>query len=349
MPRIALAVLAVLGCAFDSGSGGGGDASSSGASSSGAGSSAAPDASGPATSHGSPSSSGAGPGTASSEGGPESGGSSADDSGDTTGSPPTGPFATPEPLAVINADNANDDDPTLTADMLQIYFASDRMGVDEDIWFSTRASIGDDFDAPQPWEHNDDFANDGSPKLSLDGLVLTFGSSRQGGNLDIWIATRTDRDGAWDEPTRIDELASDLPEGGFARTDDEQLGMFCRTLVHNEIFMTQWDDGMSRWSEAVSVIGQGSGSNNCATWLSAAGDELWFSSDRPDDVALGNNDIWRVSVVDGMPSDDAMPVLEVSTDASDEDPWLSPDGATIFLASNQFGGYDIFTSERTAR
>ncbi len=330
---IACAAVA-FGCAFDPD---GGQGSVDGASATGT--SAASTDGGPTS---------AASGGLTTEAGATSTGTGTQDSGGSTGEPNYGPFAPPERVAVINSDNANDDDPTLSADMLQIYFASDRMGADEDIWFATRASVLDDFDPPQRWEFNDNNAGDGSPKLSPDGRVLAFGSARAG-NLDIWIATRGDPNGPWEAPSRIDELATDLPEGGFARTADEQFGMFCRTLVNNEIFATRWDVDGARWGEPVSVIGAEMGGNNCSVWLAPGGDELWFATDRRHENALGNNDIWAVSVVDGQPLADAAPVPEINTAASDEDPWRSPDGSNLYLASNAGGGYDIYLTSRISQ
>ena len=46
----------------------------------------------------------------------------------------------------------------------------------------------------------------------------------------------------------------------------------------------------------------------------------------------------------------ALPVVELNTDLEDDDPWLSPDGATVVFASdrNEAGDVDLFVAVRTA-
>ena len=55
---------------------------------------------------------------------------------------PLGPFANVTPLSSLDT-LGNEDDPTLTGDLLEIYF--DRGG---DIWYSTRASVADAWQLP---------------------------------------------------------------------------------------------------------------------------------------------------------------------------------------------------------
>src|SRR5262245_53806238 len=42
------------------------------------------------------------------------------------------------------------DNPTLTGDLLEIYFTSDRVSGNGDVWFARRADPGAAFDAPSP-------------------------------------------------------------------------------------------------------------------------------------------------------------------------------------------------------
>ena len=57
---------------------------------------------------------------------------------------PLGPFRPPELIAELAAPGANDDDPSLTGDLLELYFKSDRVGsLDYDIWRSVRPTPED--------------------------------------------------------------------------------------------------------------------------------------------------------------------------------------------------------------
>ena len=61
---------------------------------------------------------------------------------------PTGPFGTPE-LVPISGASYRDDDITLTGDMLEIFFESDRVTLGNgDIYTSRRASVNDAWSLP---------------------------------------------------------------------------------------------------------------------------------------------------------------------------------------------------------
>lgn len=50
-------------------------------------------------------------------------------------------FAAPQKVASLNDDTARDEDPTLTGDLLEIHFMSER-GASQHIWISRRADLG---------------------------------------------------------------------------------------------------------------------------------------------------------------------------------------------------------------
>jgi Tol biopolymer transport system component len=90
------------------------------------------------------------------------------------------------------------------------------------------------------------------------------------------------------------------------------------------------------------------GGREIAPVLSADGKTLYFAADQPS--GLGALDVWvatRSSRVDafGAPH----PVPEVSSTASDQPVWLSPDGCRLFVASGRNGmgrGFDFFVAPR---
>jgi len=104
------------------------------------------------------------------------------------------------PVDKINS-NGDDEDPTLTADLLQIYFTSRRPGGsgNGDIWFATRASRTLPFDIdtlnPAVGEEVNSEYQELSPAISRDGLTLWLASDRPGGlgGLDIWQTERSSR------------------------------------------------------------------------------------------------------------------------------------------------------------
>lgn len=79
------------------------------------------------------------------------------------------PFAGGTELT-INAPGFNDDDPTLTPDMLEMYFNSARDG--NGIYVSTRAALGFEWETPTRVTALDTVGSLGNPKISRDGLTL---------------------------------------------------------------------------------------------------------------------------------------------------------------------------------
>ncbi len=267
---------------------------------------------------------------------------------DSTGEPELGPFGDLAPLPGMVNSNQTEDDPTLRADMLEIYF-SRTMGPPhtEDIFRATRASTDEEFGEVERVEELSimDFA-DASPELSSDGLVISFsGQWPDGpGANDVMISTRKDFDSPWAEPVRIDELTTPSDDGSLATNGDGTVGYLCRDFgggPYWELMRTTYVDGS--WAEAIALDDLNDAGKDCSPWVDAGETELWFSSVRPGSLA-GEN-IWRAAIVAG---DIAAPlaVEELNTDARDEDPWISPDGRTIVFASDRDGTFDIWTATR---
>ncbi|HEY5950547.1 MAG TPA: hypothetical protein VIV40_33880 [Kofleriaceae bacterium] len=101
-------------------------------------------------------------------------------------------FGTPTLLAGVNGLLGEDDMPTLTADERVIVFASTRTGNSE-LWYATRDVGAPGFTAPKlvPGVNNPNRDDEG-PYLTPDGCTLYFGSDRNGGQLDIYVATLLD-------------------------------------------------------------------------------------------------------------------------------------------------------------
>ncbi|NVB82163.1 MAG: hypothetical protein HOV81_27525, partial [Kofleriaceae bacterium] len=123
-----------------------------------------------------------------------------------------GTWSPPVSVDAINATGMQNDDPEPSADGLELYFTSPRVGSlgMSDLWRVRRATPSDPWGAP---EHLDaplsSTANENTPGLSSDGLELWFASDRLGTRLDdLYVATRTALDQPWGIPRLVDELAS---------------------------------------------------------------------------------------------------------------------------------------------
>lgn len=108
-------------------------------------------------------------------------------------------FSAPQPFPAINGP-ANELSAELSADGLQVVFASDRAGGAGglDLWIAQRPALGVPFGAPSPLSGVNTAADDLHARLSADGSTLYFnretdihGGSALGGKADIWVAVRS--------------------------------------------------------------------------------------------------------------------------------------------------------------
>jgi hypothetical protein len=97
-----------------------------------------------------------------------------------------------EAIAELNT-TFNDAQPNVRRDGLEIFFWSDRPGGfgGPDLWSSSRASAHDPWSEPVNLGGNiNSAAGESRPSLSWDGTTLYFGSTRVGGQSDIYVTTR---------------------------------------------------------------------------------------------------------------------------------------------------------------
>ncbi len=241
----------------------------------------------------------------------------------------------------------DDENPSLTADLLELYFSSDREGGegDVDLWVARRASPNDPFGEPTNLSELNTEEFESSPAVSADGLTLWFGSDREGGagGTDVWVARRESRDAAWGEATNVSELSSegdDIPRPlgagdtvmPLARRDEGgvYLTYFARRASVDEPFDAPVLVQLA--AEGVEVVD---------AWLNARGDELWFkqrTTDRKGDLFVARADASGAFLA-------PKPAPLVNTAAEERDPWLSADGSRLFFASDREGSIDIFELE----
>ena len=123
-------------------------------------------------------------------------------------------FDPPQIVAEL-ASNARTDNPTLTADLLEIYFTTDRVSGNGDVWVARRNNPELPFDPPTAVTEVNSAAFETSAAISADGLTLWFGSDRVGSvGTDIWMSNRPNRSAAWPTPVNVVALntaAEDIP------------------------------------------------------------------------------------------------------------------------------------------
>lgn len=254
-------------------------------------------------------------------------------------------FDAPQRLDELAVD-AKTDNPSLTADMLQIFFTSERDG-DPNIFTAERAKRDLPFGAAQRVDALNAPGIETSPAVSADGLTLWFASDRAGGqgDLDIWVATRTLRDGAWSAPSNLAALNSDAKEiprplGLHARVmpmaSDRQEPNFYRIHFASRSAPSAPFDAPLPVEEL--VFDQESTVDG---FLSDDGLTLFYVTG----PAFGPADMFVASRRDvADPFEHVAPLEELNTASDERDPWLSPDGSTLYFASDRGGNYDIYVA-----
>ena len=251
------------------------------------------------------------------------------------------------PIAELSSDD-EDDNPTLTADLLTIYFASTR-GESADVWTATRSSPTGVFGTPSPVDAVNTDADETSPAVSLDGLTLWVGQNRddgQGGN-DIWVYTRSSLGAEdWSGPVNVTELnssADDIPRppgfGGLVMPLGSRRGL--DGLYHTYLATRSSTSALFGapvlldelvFDERSTVDG----------FLTADGLTLFYASS----VEQDRSDLYVVTRTStnarfGAP----VALTDVNSPADERDPWLSPDGKTLYFAADSDGDRDLFTAQ----
>jgi len=133
-----------------------------------------------------------------------------------TGAPILASEGSGERVNNVNQETSEEYDATLTDDLLEVFFISDRQGGmgGRDIWHATRRSRTESFDRPVLLAPASSLQEEASPVVSGDGLTLWFGSRREPsvGAMDVWRTTRLSRGEPWAVPENVASLNSELDD-----------------------------------------------------------------------------------------------------------------------------------------
>lgn len=277
-------------------------------------------------------------------------GSSESGSESSTGDPgpvPFGPFGDAVPIDELNSIYF-DDDPTLLGNQLEIYFATLRPegpGA-EDIWFSQRGAKDEAWDPPQPVPDINSPSQDGWPELSHDGLWMTFGSDRAGGEggFDVYLLHRSGLAADWGDPVRVDELSSFLPEGGAVFSDDLLEVVLTVPLVGaDDLARATRASAIGTFGAPVPLAELNTLYRDSVPFLDITGTRILFASDRPG--VDGSMAIWTATRDLGMDFGAPEQVIDVDVTGIEDDPWWAPDGSQLWFARTGPGGdLDLFAA-----
>jgi hypothetical protein len=258
--------------------------------------------------------------------------------------PPVPSFGPPTLITELGSEG-KDDNPTLTADLREIYFTSTRND-EADVWFAQRDSVDEPFAEPVLVAEVNSADFESSPAVALDGLTLWVGSRREGGlgGVDIWVSRRENRDQAWSTPEPVAELNSeqdDIPRP----LGDAERRMPLGSRRDNDYYLTYIaerggpDEAFSPPVLLSELVVDGASTADAFLLADGTGLLLVHSVDERGDVyfAARQGDNFAAT----------QPLDSLNTEFDERDPWLSPDGQTLFFASDRGGSLQIYQATRT--
>jgi hypothetical protein len=237
--------------------------------------------------------------------------------------PVTPQWHTPNPLGFSNVD-----DPTLTGNMLDLWFEQGG-----DIYHASRLSIFSGFGMANKVNEISTTMAETTPEVSTNGLSMTLARSN-GNNNDLYITT-WDGNG-WTTPIPLTDLNTPDHEQAATISDDRAMLAMTRNAPAGsaDIYVSTRNSPSDPWSNPVVETELNSNVHDGSVFLSGNKLTVCFDSQR----ASLQNDIYcatRASAT--VPFDPPAPLTEVNSALSDQDPWLSPDGKVIVFWSDRDG------------
>ena len=260
-----------------------------------------------------------------------------------------GQFGPATIIAGLGDTSQTDTDPSLTADLLELYFSSEgRAGSlgSEDIWLSARASVDAPWGDPTLLGEVSSPSRDTEPVVSRDGLTLLLGSDRgrpQDG-WEIWIARRVDRASTWSVPTLLEGQVNTVEDELPSSISDDGLELFVHarrsgiTSLYRATRSSQTDPwgSLSRIDELSTTAFDSDG------YVTGDGTLIVFDSDRS--PTQGVRDLYfAIRPARGMPFGPAMPIGELNTSGNDANPWISEERCYLVFSRSPLASTGIFT------
>ncbi len=246
---------------------------------------------------------------------------------------PLGAFSAPVKLTALNS-AASDDDPSLTGDELEIYFASYRAGGPgpENIYRSTRSGPSAAWSPPQLVAELNSTSLDCTPRVSLDGLTITFASARSG-SFELYVSTRATRSAPWSAPQPLASLGSSADDyGGSLSPSGLTLVFYSDRGGDLDLYVSKRATTGAAWGAPAELSELSTPHEEGGPQLDATEKVLFFFSTRPG--GKGGRDLWMATrsspgALFGTPT----PILELNTAGEESDLWISTDLRRIYFGS----------------
>ena len=257
---------------------------------------------------------------------------------------PSAPFGPPTLVTPLNTSTGAEDDPTLTGDMLELYYNRG-----DDIWVSTRSKVTAAWSAPQPEPALSSASTETNPEITPDGLTIFFASTRPHaeakGSYDIFVSTRASRSAAWSVPTPVKELNTAGSDHAGPAPDLLTMIVISDTgaLGAHDLLISTRPSTSNLWSAPAPLSTLNTSAQESSAWLDASATLLYFASSRQ----AANHDIYlSMRPGPGQPFGAPLNLTSLNSPDTDEDPWLSPDLRTIYFSSTRGGTNDLYVATR---
>ena len=260
--------------------------------------------------------------------------------------PPRYRFEEPRLITELS-DAAKTDNPSLTADMREIYFTSERDGTPANVYVARRPARIDAFGEPQRVETVSTAGLETSPVVSADGLTLWVASERSGGlgGLDIWATTRAARDRPWTSPQNVEQLNStgqDIPRPLGWGERIMPMSSDRATAPYYQVQFATRDGAATPFDSPVPVAELAFPEQSTVdAFLTDDGLTLLYVTG----PAFGPADLYithRRSTDD--PFEAPVPIDDLNSAWDERDPWLSPDHSELYFSSDRGGQYNIYVA-----
>jgi hypothetical protein len=269
--------------------------------------------------------------------------------------PSCDPFGPPELVQELSSGAANgyDEDPTLTSDMLEIYFLSTRDGGPGhgDVWTSIRASADASWGVPTLVQSVSSPDRETSPAVTFDGLGLYVASDRDGGQggYDIWMSSRAGATSDWSAPVLVTELntaGDDIPRPPGNHSLAIPVSYRISVSYEYQIYMAYRASAVAGWSTPTLLTWVDTANLDVDGFLSDDALSFALSSDRLN--AVGKQDLFLASRTDSLSAfGTPVTLASLNTDTSREaHPWVSPDLHEVYFDSDRSGVPRIYHATR---
>ncbi|MGC9985094.1 MAG: hypothetical protein ABSF35_15880 [Polyangia bacterium] len=247
--------------------------------------------------------------------------------------------------ALVNAP-ASQHDPSLTADELELYYATAVDGT-LDIWLCQRASSASAWGTPGKVIELSSDSMDENPNVSADGLTMYLASDRPGGvaaGEHLWVSHRATRADSWAQPVPVTDFAVGDADKSPSVQSAELIMVFAsqRGSTDWELYATTRQSATDLWGAPAPLTELNSPEVNWDPALYQGGNGIVFASQR----LGGLNSLFyasRESVTNAF----SVPQPATELNSNDEnDPWLSDDGQHIVFDSDRSGQIKIYEAWR---